>query len=630
MKAISIHCLICKLLVCGAWMWMSTLVSSQRATISFEHFTSNEGLSAPVNQITQDQYGFIWLGTTDGLNRFDGRNFVVYRNVPGDTTSLPNNIINALCVDRIGHVWIATNGGLCYYDFEDDAFHQVEFADTVEKLDRHRVHAVAADPFGNIWFATRTHLHRWHDHEAVISIPVPGDESLQLRYLYADDHKQVWLGMNTGIIRYDVNTQHFTILPITSPFTIEKNLTVTVSPIIPYKGDTLLIGSWYGGLQKIFPTGNSIGAIPYTDQAESDPRKHIIRGVSPGANGIYWVGSYGNGLSVFDSRTSAFTAHYHHDPSNERSLSDDYINSVFTDKSGIVWIGTEIGLDKFDPFTQQFQSISIPTFSGEFSVYRMPNTIVEDPNHQGHLWFSVSGAGIYEYNPATDAFSVHRADPKDPHGLPENTVYTLYRDHSGRQWVGMKSGICLASPDLRRYEPLTIFGHEPTPSIHIILESADGSFWFGSFSNGVYHYDERTKKLDHYAHDDAVSNTLPDNRVFCMIADHLGYIWIGTQNRGLCRLDPKTGQFTFFVHDKSSNQAIPDNGIYDLYEDPAHKLWIATENGLAVMDLGDFSMTNFSTQDGLCNNDVFSITPDGQGNLWLATNNGMSRFNPSN
>src|SRR5688572_14731879 len=127
-------------LIISICTWL--LASAQHSNISFEHYAVQQGLSAPVTHITQDKYGFLWCGTTDGLNRFDGKNFVVYRNIPGDSSSIPNNIVNSLSVDSVGRVWVATNRGLCYYHYGDDQFHTIRFNDTLEILDRHRVHAV--------------------------------------------------------------------------------------------------------------------------------------------------------------------------------------------------------------------------------------------------------------------------------------------------------------------------------------------------------------------------------------------------------------------------------------------------------------------------------------------------------
>jgi ligand-binding sensor domain-containing protein/two-component sensor histidine kinase len=600
---------------------------AQHENITFEHFTVANGLSAPVTEIIQDHYGFLWLGTTDGLNRFDGRNFIVYRNIPGDTTSIANNIVNAMCVDSAGRLWVATNGGLCFYDFSDNAFHQIEFNDTLEKIDRHRVHAVCNAHDNGIWFATKTMLHKWQPNQPVVTIPLPYVEALSVKYLIEDDHRQVWIGESNGLLVYNEQTKAFAQSFINSSFSLEKKLQVTVHPIIPFTTDTFFIGTWYGGLQKVYLSANQIQSEVFMDDYGTDPRKYIVSGISKSHGSQWWIGTYGTGLSLFDSRTGQFIDHFHHNPSDAKSLSDDYVNDVFTDASGIVWIGTAVGLDKFDPLTQQFHSVPVPAMTGEFSVYRLPRTIVEDVNHPNWLWITVAGAGLFHYNTITREFRLYNHDEKNPFSLPENTVYTFYRDRKGRNWVAMKSGLCWFDEEHERFIVPSFQDGIMPQSVHRIEED-DHGYWMATFSNGVYYYDKREGKFSSYRYQEANSNSLPDDRVFCMTIDHNGKVWIGTQNRGLCRLDPSTGQFIFFQHDKKNPQTIPDNGIYDLYEDENHHLWIATENGLADMDLVDFKIKNYSTLDGLCNNDIFSITPDLQHKLWFATNNGVSRFDP--
>ena len=602
---------------------------SQNENISFEHFTYENGLSAPVTVIAQDHYHFLWLGTTDGINRFDGKNIIVYRNVPGDTTSLPNNIINGLCVDVSGRIWIATNGGLCYYNFSDDAFHTIGFNDTLEKIDRYRVHAVEAGKDGSIWFATKTLLHVWRENQSVKTFSLPVSDNLIIADLHSDSKNRIWIGTNSGLFVFEEATLKIIQSKIYSPFSLEKKLSVTIHPIITYNLDTMIAGSWYAGMQMIYISGDSIQSVPFIDSIETDSRRHIVTGISKGQNSQWWVGTYGNGLAIFDFKTKKFTNHLHHNPSDRKSLSNDYINVVFTDVSGILWIGTSAGLDKFDPLTQQFKSVSIPSTSNEFSVYRLPGFITEDKNNSKWLWITVSGVGLFHYNTVNMPFKLYCHDEKNIYSLPVNTVYTLYYDDKGRIWLGFKSGICMFDEKSEKFTSPPIIKNEIPLGVHRILQDEKKRFWFATFSNGVYCYDEPLQKMTSYKYDENNRNSLPDNRVFSIAKDHKNKIWIGTQNRGLCCLDPQTQKFQFFQHNKKDPNSLPDNGVYDLYEDKYQHLWIATENGLSEMDLSNYKMKNYTTRDGLCNNDVFSITPDKQSHLWLATNNGLCSFDPS-
>jgi ligand-binding sensor domain-containing protein/two-component sensor histidine kinase len=600
---------------------------AQSEYLTFEHFTYEQGLSSPVTLIAQDHYGFLWLGTRDGLNRFDGRNFIVFRNIPGDASSLPNNIINSIFIDSRNRIWVATNGGLAYYDFADDVFHPVEYDVTQEKLDRHRVHAVAEGTDHSIWFATRTILHQWNEDGNVTSYPLSTPGDLLIKHLFIDQHDRKWIGYNDGILVFDHRTNKTIDGRLQSEFTSANKLPITVHPIRHYQGDTLLTGSWYAGLQKVFITGDTVLGISFPDDSHADLRRHIVTGMAKGNDAWWWIGTYGSGLSWWDSSTGRFTQHFMHNPSDAKSLSDNYINDVFRDASGIIWIGTAKGLDKFDPLTQQFKSVAIPLSSQQFSVYRLANTIVEDKHNPDWLWLCVSGAGLYHYNRKSGEFRLYRIDDRSSAQIANN-FYCFYYDHLDRIWIGSRTGLHFFNPKMGTFHPAPLKGDRNVEGVHTIAQDRQKRFWMGTLSSGVYCYDEQLNELTAYRYEEGNDNSLRDNKVFCLLVDRSDKIWIGTQNRGLARYDPVTKKFTFFEHDKKDSGSLADNGIYDLYEDEQHQLWLGTESGFSRMNLKDLTFHNYYTRDGLSNNTVFSITADNKRNLWLGTNNGLSQFDP--
>jgi ligand-binding sensor domain-containing protein/two-component sensor histidine kinase len=601
---------------------------SQSLNVTFEHFNHEDGLSTPVTKIVQDSFGFIWLGTMDGVKRFDGENFVSYRSNPRDSNTLCNNIINDLCVDQSNRIWAATNGGLCYFNFEDGAFHTIRFDNTVEQIDRHRVHAVTAGQEEGLWFATKTHLHHLMEGQPVKSYPLPFKNDLVIKCLTADHENRVWIGTSAGVYVFLSASATFLYKEITSPFSLEKNLNVTVHPIVPFRKDTFLIGSWYGGLQKIYIDGDQLYTTILPDEAETNQRKHVIKAVCKGVEGQLWVGSYGNGLSVFDAVTSTFPYHFHHHPAEALSLGNEYINDVFSDNAGILWIGTSSGLDKLDPYTQQFTSVSIPSSSGEFSVYRLPSCITEDKNDPQYLWISVPGAGLFHYHTQQHTFELLQHDAGNPYSLPNNTLYHVFYDVKGLMWIGTRTGVYLFDPVHRKFIPPPLPEGSVIPGVNSMLQDRHGHYWFSTNSSGVFHFNTDNQILKHYYYDTSVSNPFPDNRIFSMILSKEGNIWVGTQNKGLCQIEPASGRITQYEHVKNNPASLPDNGVYDLYEDPEANLWIATENGFAFMDSKTGLFKTYTTHDGLCNNDVFSIQPDREGHLWLGTNNGLSQFDP--
>lgn len=606
-----------------------SFLTAQPTSLIFQHYNQEDGLNAPVTQIAKDSIGFLWLGTMDGLTRFDGKNFINFRNIPGDTNSLSNNIVNDLTVDGHDRIWAATNGGLCYFNFSNGSFSQIEFQNHLEDIDRHRIHAVTQSADGHIWFASKTCIHRLTSHSTADSYRLPDDEGLAIRCLYADPSGQVWIGTNKGLYVFQPQAKTFIHDDVQTPFALEKGLSVTVHPILPFQGDTVLFGSWYGGLQKAVIRENHILTQLCPDVKEISPRKHVIKGVYPAGNNKWWIGSFGNGLSLYDAQKQSFTEHYHHDPGDPKSLGDEYIQDVYSDVSGILWIGTTDGLDKFDPYTQQFTSVPIPTSADEFSVYRLPSSLTQDRDDPEWLWITVPGAGLYHYHMATQQFTVYRHDPGNPNSLPDNSVYTVTYDDQGAMWIGMKSGLCIFNNQLQAFSPAPISIESMPKGVHTLYQDPKGQYWFATHSNGIHSYNPSTHESLSYHYQPATQNGLPDDRVFSMIADHHGDIWIGMQNRGLCRLNPASGQFTCFEHREGDSASLPDNGVYDLYEDQDGLIWIATENGLAVKAPDSDRFTTYTTQDGLSNNDVYSITPDHNGVLWLLTNNGLCKLDPS-
>jgi len=605
---------------------ITTGAFGQLNDIHFKHYSYLEGLAAPVRCIIQDQVGFIWLGTTDGLHRFDGKNFTIFRNMPGDSNSLCNNIINHLALDQAGNIWIGTNGGLCYFSNRDYRFHQIDLPDTLEPGDRYRIHALTTHGPEEVWFATKSRVHQLNSiNKNIISFNLPEIPHLNITELYLNHQGQVWIGTNqNGIYLLNPKTRQLILGSTSSSYSRKQNLSVTTKPILNFENDTLLIGSWYGGLQKIYLDGRIIQHQEIANLIEQDHKKHIVTGIGKWHSNQWWIGTYGSGLGLFDGNTNQFIHTYRFHPNEQHSLSNDYINDVFVDNGGILWVGTESGLDKYDEKSNLFKLIRIQGQSNETSVVRLPTSILEDNKIQDKLWLTVHGIGLLYLNPATSIIEPYHL--KGDASFDEKTIYSIYRDPDGLFWLGTRTGVyCFAADDHSVVRPKFPEGFSPT-GVHKIIKDRTGKMWFATYSNGVYSLDQESGKIDHYSNQSGEKNQLPDNRIFCMLEDHQGNIWIGTQNRGLCQLNPITGKINYFDHHKNNIATLPDNNIYSLYEDSDHRIWIGTENGLALMDIKKGTIKTFGMQDGLVSNVIFSITPGQRNHLWLATNNGISDF----
>jgi len=622
--------------------------------IRFEHYTTTEGLSSvQIRAITQDKYGFIWIATSDGLNRYDGRQFTSYRHQAGDSNSLTNNIINSMVADSAGRLWIATNKGLCYYDFSENQFHAIDISkNNGEQSDRYRVFAVIAGKGMEIWYSTLTKLHLREAGGLIRTFDLPDDLHANIMCLAGDERGRIWIGTNrNSIIVFDPKDHSFNNIPLQyNPSHNSGNASVLVTRIWQKNTGTFLAGSWYGGLQQIVSEGDHFKVVPCPDLQEKNDHKWIVPAISCSSlPGQFWVATYGNGLALYDQPSNRFVAHFHHLEPDRSSLSNEFVNSVFMDASGILWVGTDEGLDKYDALVNRFAVLKIPGLNGSRPGRQHVVDIIGDVADSTHnsLWLAVPGQGLLLYHLKKGVLDFYQCLQGKASPSTGIFINSLFQDHSGTLWIGAKEGIYTLDRKRKAFLQVTTDSMwQGRGSVSAIAEDSKKRMWFATYSHGLYCYDPGTKSWTVYRHVSGDAGTLPDDRLFCLLEDHRKRIWTGTQNQGLCMLDESSGKWKTFRHDEKDSGSLPDNNVYALLEDRQRRLWIATENGLAVMDLGgdddnagDLSgksragagshMRTYTVADGLCNNDIFGLLQSPDGHLWLGTNNGLSDFDPS-
>jgi ligand-binding sensor domain-containing protein/signal transduction histidine kinase len=622
-------------LLCGL-VGLPGIVRSQTklpADIHFEHYTPLEGLSSgQVRSILQDSFGFIWIGTPDGLNRFDGKQFDIYRHKAEDSNSITNNIVNALALDARGRVWVATNKGLCFFDYADGLFHPVDMVrNNGEQFDRYRVYAVVAGLGNRVWYSTITELHVLGPDGRVSSFPLPADAQGNISCLTEDDRGRIWVGTNAGLVLvFDSSLRTFTQVALyTNPRQTGPAPGPSVCHIYQQSSDSFLVCTWSRGLQRISCSNGHFIASLCPDDRESNDHKWVVPTVCPSVFAHQlWVATYGSGLSLYDPASHTFTHHLHHTGRDESSLCSEFVNTVFTDNAGILWVGTDDGLDKYDTLVNRFSILRITALPGRKQAPAHVVDLLTDRRDSSHnkIWLAVSGVGLVDYRLGSGVRHIY-SHPGDP---ADKSINCLYQDSSGILWLGEKQGLIRFDSHSGKFTRLAGENSALSPhSISMILEDRKKRIWVGTYNNGVYCYTISSGKWAVYRHARNLPGSLPDDHVFVLTEDADGRIWVGTQNQGLCMLDNEEGRWHQFRTEENNIYSLPDNNVYALQEDKVKgRLWIATENGLAVMNLRDFGLHTLSSADGLCNNDVFAIAMTADRHLWLATNNGISDFDP--
>ena len=613
---------------------------SQLAEPSFTHISTAQGLSeSSVNAILQDRLGFMWFGTQDGLNRFDGYAFTIFRMVSADTNSISDNYIWCLLEDRDGKIWVGTlNGGLdCFIPRTEHFLHYRHTPSDSGSLSGNDVTALCQDSDGTLWVGTwggglnrfdqKSHRFTHFRREPGVRNSLGND---YVRCIIEDRSGILWIGTWAGLVGYDKHSGRFTryLHDPRNPRSISDDRVVFVSE--DSRGN-LWVGTLNEGLNRFDRTRKEFIHYPYHPRDRRSPASNGIHSMCEDNNGTLWFGSANDGISRFDPATGFFTS-YRHESSRPRSLTSDRVYSLYADRSRAVWVGTgDGGVNRHVSNEPEFNDITESPGSSTGLSNGVVRAICEDS--KGALWVGTAGGGLNLYQPDRKRFQCFRHEPGNPASLCNNSVLTIFQDHTGTVWLGTEAG------GLDRFDPETQgFVHYRREagglrrisgnSIMSIAEDREGTLWVGTTGNGLNRYDRANDTfLPSFAEDDD-SSVIAGN-IWAIHEDGHRNLWLGTWGAGVVRVSQSMNAVKRFRNDPADPASLSNNTVWCIYEGPDGILWLGTwGGGLDRFDPKTEKFTHFTKTDGLPNDVVYGILPDGRGNLWLSTNGGLSRFNP--
>lgn len=611
------------------------LAFASGASASFERYTINEGLSQnSVNSITQDQYGFLWLGTEDGLNRYDGHEYRVYRHDAEDPNSISDNYVNVVFQDSRGRLWIGTmDGGLNLYQQHHDRFLHFKSAESeAQTLNDNTIYTIFEDNQGNIWVGTESGLNRFMEKTqrfVPIDLAFPQGAAPQNQAVYQihqDNQGGLWLGTDAGVFHHSLQNGQFEFLlkaPAGSGPIGDKVNALRVDD----KG-RLWVGYARQGLLRLDRQERKHFQNRVFDN-NSLPNNNINM-LFQDHKGQLWVGSK-SGLSRYVDKKGGFVVFRQRSRDNH-SLMFDSILSMYEDNTGILWIGSNSGLYKYDYRKTLFGHVRKNDSEPNSLNGDRVRALIKDSH--GNLWVGTS-QGLNLYHAEFDKFTQFNAGGPVGSSLSHPSVRAISEAPDGRLWIGTDGGgLNRFNPKTRRFE---YFRHQPdvpgslsSDHVRTILFDHEGTMWVGTIGGGLNRYDAKQQRFDKFRHLKTVPGSLSDNNVYCLLEDSDLQLWVGTLGGGLNRYDPQTGEFVRYTTDAKNPKSLSHNRIYSLFEDAEQNLWVGTKGGLSRFnrETGDF--TRFDEKDGLANNTVYGILQDAQGMLWLSTNRGLSRFDPHN
>ncbi len=622
---------------------------AEEANPEFEQITVDDGLSqSGVLAIFQDSQGLMWFGTQDGLNKYDGYNFTVYKYNELNLSSLSDNFILSIYEDKSGTIWVGTqSGGLNKFDRKTEQFvHYTHNSDNLNSLGSNIVLSIYEDQVGRLWIGTdggglnqfnrETEQFTRYNHN-------PNDPnslgSNTVLSIYEDQAGRLWIGTDDGgLNQFNRETEQFTryIHNPNDPNSLGSN---TVLSIYEDQAGRLWIGTDDGGLNQFNRETEQFIHYLHDPNNSNSLSDNTIGAIAEDKLGNLWLTTsswhgnlYGTALNKFDPKTENFT-HYIHDLNTINSLNDNIVTSVLLDKSDILWIGTGFsGINKLDIKPPKFIHYKHNTADPNSLIDNHISSIHEDKN--GRIWIGTFNKGLDKFERQIGKFTHYSHKADNPSTLSNNNIWAVYEDQFSVLWIGTLSG------GLNKFDQETEnFNHYTHDSknfyslsddtVWSIYEDWEGTLWIGTFKGGLNKFNRETEQFNHYEHDPDNPNSLSDNNVFSIYEDYSGMLWIGTINGGLNKFDRKTEKFSHYKHDPNNPNSLSYDRVLSMLEYPAGTLWIGTYGGgLDKFDIATETFNHYTEKDGLPNNSVVGILADDEGHLWLSTGKGLSKFNP--
>lgn len=611
--------------------------SSHPTDLTVTNLSPRNGLpSLHVVAVIQDKQGFIWIGTPDGLTRYDGNSMKTFRTIPYDSTSLPGNLVYALHADRNGTIWVGTGYGLSAFDPGTEAFRSFRHIPGENSgLSHELVTTIIDDRSGMLWVAAGSPavaheaggLHRldpagpsWtrysHNPASPTSI-----RSNAIRALAEDRDGSLWIGSTDGLDQLDPSTGLAVRHRLTSRS--DRGESEPVEAILIDSRNDLWIATTWGGVYRRNQTSGRFRALLSPGMHHDTPQ--VFRSVSlvEDRQGHIWVGTRGAGLFRFDPQNQSFHRHSR-DAQPTGGLSSDNITSMHVDQSGLLWIGTaDAGLDIYNPWREQMIRLHHEPGNETSLSFGRVIALLEDRDH--FLW-AATQVGLNRIDLIRG--TVRRwALPGDDIG--PTSLWNLFEDSRRRLWVSTSVGMIVLdrSSSSGERRPVMLFENHSlsNQSVRNVLEDSRGFYWIAT-NRGLNRFDPGTGETVWFLNDPDDPTSISNNVVREMAEDRAGNIWIATKG-GLNTFVRAEGTFRRYLHDPSNRGGLSNDELSSVRFDEHGTLWVATfGGGLNRLDAGASSFRHYMYPSELPSNRIYRVVPDGRGVLWLATGHGVVRF----
>ena len=619
---------------------LSQLLAAVPDQYRFSLIDINNGLSDnQIKSFLKDSRGYMWIGTSSGLNRYDGYKFKVFKYNSNDTTSLVNNDVRKLFEGPGGKIWVQTSAGFCVYDPKTERFLRQNKSLLKEyKLPDAVVEDIIKDADGNYWFistgkgVTRYNptdgsavrlTHSFHDKHTLSTNDVSA--------IQPDAKGDLWFIHRNGLLekidrrtlqvveRNDDIYRRFNQQQHNYSLTVDTDNDVWVH-----------LQNIEGGIFFYDHAGKSLTHF-HKGAARGLLNNNVVRGVVEAAKGQIWVGTDHGGINVINKQDFS-VSYILHNEEVEKSLAHNSINTLYKDTEGIIWIGTfKKGINYYHPNNIRFPHVKHQTSVNQSLPFDDVNAFVED--ERGNIWLGTNGGGLVYWDRAAGTFARYQHNAANPNSPSVDVIVSLLIDRNNALWIGTYLG------GLDKFDGTTFTHHRNQPgnpkslsddSVWELYEDAKGNLWVGTLRGGLELFDREAGAFRHSRSGEG-EFAIHCDYISSITGDKKGNIWIGG-GYGIDVINPATGKSTYFSHDPKDPKSLISNNITDIHTDSDNNIWIGTTEGLDLYEVQTNTFRHFTVADGLPNDAVVAIVEDTEKNLWVSTPNGLSnvRLNRKN
>ncbi|MBX2841960.1 MAG: hypothetical protein KTR26_09310 [Flammeovirgaceae bacterium] len=625
----------CILLIC-LWQGAHSQSGYRSDYYLAKKFNNDDGLSKLcIYSILKDNDGFIWIGTDDGLNRFDGYQFEVFRHVNGDSSSIADNKVYSLCEDSKGRLWIGTNlGGLQLYNKHTKDFKSfIHSPDDTSSISNNTISSIIEGRDGYLWIGTNQGLNKFNPDTQTFTRFYKSDENTglignEIRSVLETKDGKLWIGTQEGLTVMDKNTlltrkySH----DIAIPNSLIHNSIFTL--FNDSKGN-IWIGTEGGGICRYDPENDSFQRKFGKNQANIPKDSNIVHSIEEDDLGNIWFSSWGSGIFIYESNKDKFSKIVF---PQDNEVNSTIIYKFLNSGDGNMWVGTwEKGLHVLSKKKKAFRHVE--NFNSETSeIERIRvRTIFEDSER--NIWFATDGAGLFKYIPPTDSYVHFFNDINDESTLSGKIVKPIIEDGDGFIYAGSYvNGLNKINMSTHEITRITHDPEDPNSlqnnNIWALCFDSQERIWVGTLGGGMDEYIPKENKFIHHYSDPDDTLTISSNNISKIFEDSKGNLWIGTIGSGICRMDREKRIFHRYQNKVTAESGVGFSEVIDIYEDKKNRLWISSNGGGLFLYNPETDKIEKSGVNHNLKGTILSILDDDEGNLWMGTFEGITKYNP--